>query len=265
VTKLRREWVMGLILPALATAPAFPQSSEQAPAGAAESFKRLVDPTDFKSRVELRNEYQSPQEGGSRNLLVPRLEYAFSSTLAARVDVPYVSVDPDRPGTSQESGLGDVTARVQWRALRTPDFALVLAAEFSLDTAEEPQLGIGRYIFQPLAYAAVDLPRYHSVLFPYIQQFWTFGGTTDVDINTTLLRTGLLTRWPQRTYTFVEPSLYVDWEHDGRTGFTLEAELGRFVTKGLGLYLRPGIGLWGDKLPPVYNWNFEVGFRYIFN
>jgi hypothetical protein len=59
--------------------------------------------------------------------------------------------------------------------------------------------------------------------------------------------------------------LYVDWEHDGRTGFTLEAELGRFVTKGLGLYLRPGIGLWGDKLPPVYNWNFEVGFRYIFN
>jgi hypothetical protein len=37
------------------------------------------------------------------------------------------------------------------------------------------------------------------------------------------------------------------------------------VTKSLGLYLRPGVGLWGDNIPPVYDWNIEVGLRYVFN
>jgi hypothetical protein len=265
VKELHRKWLAGALFYALAAGdPAFGQSREQESARTADSFKRLVDPTDFKSRIELRNEYQSLQEGGSRNLLVPRFEYAFTSSLAARIDVPYVTVDPDRPGASRESGLGDISVRAQWRALRTASFALVVAPEFSLDTADKPELGTGRYLFQPLAYAAVDLPEYNSVVFPYIQQFWTFGGSTDVEINTTLLRTGFLTRWPQRTYSFVEASLYVDWERDGRTGFTLEAEVGRFVAKSLGVYLRPGVGLWGDNLPPVYNWNLEVGLRYFF-
>jgi hypothetical protein len=177
-----------------------------------------------------------------------------------RTDIPYVTVDPNEPGTHEESGLGDITVRAQWRLAHTPAYALVAAAEFSLDTAQQPLLGTGRYIFQPLAYAVIGLPKYKSTVYPYVQQYWTFGGTTDVQINTTLLRSSVLTVWPKNVYTYVEPSVYINWAQDARTGGTLEIELGRFVTKGMGLYLRPGVGLWG----PVYNWNFEVGVHYFF-
>ena len=58
--------------------------------------------------------------------------------------------------------------------------------------------------------------------------------------------------------------MYIDWERNAQTGATLEIELGRFVTRSLGVYVRPGVGLWGD-IAPVYNWNFEVGLHYFFN
>jgi hypothetical protein len=222
------------------------ESAPQSEPGAPESFRRYTDPTDFHTRFDLREEYQSLQSGGSRNLVVSRFDYATSPAFAVRADVPYVSVDPDQPGIGQESGLGDILVRAQWRVLRRPDYALVVAAEFTLDTATEPLLGIGRYVFQPLAYAAVGLPKYNSTVFPYVQQFWAFGGTSDVQINTTLLRSGFLTIWPKQTYTYVEPSVYIDWERNAQTGATLEIELGRFVTKNLGLYVRPGVGLWGN-------------------
>jgi hypothetical protein len=242
-----------------------PQEADaQSEPGSPESFKRLTDPTDFHTRFDLRGEYDSLQSGASRHLVVSRFDYAFSPSFALRVDVPLVSVDPNQPGTSQESGLGDITVRAQWRVLRVPEYAVAVAAEVALDTASEPLLGSGRYIFQPLAYAAVGLPKYNSTVFPYIQQYWAFGGTTDVQINTTLLRAGFLTRWPKRTYTYVEPSVYVDWERNAQTGGTLELEVGRFVTKNLGFYVRPGVGLWGE-IPPVYNWNIEVGLHYFFN
>jgi hypothetical protein len=243
---------------------AFGQNSQQAPVAASDSFKRITDPTDFCNRFELRNEYQSLQFDNSRDLLVARFDYAVSKAFALRLEVPYISFDSDSPGVSRQSGLGDLLMRTQWRAFRTPGYAVVVAAEFTFDTAQEPLLGIGRYMFQPLTFVAVDLPNYNSVLFPYVQQFWTFGGGSDVEIDTTLLRSGLLTHWPNRAYTFVEPSLFIDWLQSAHTGFTLEVEIGRFFTKNLGLYLRPGLGLWGDNIPCVYDWNFEVGLRCAF-
>jgi hypothetical protein len=264
VTRIARRLAVRMFILVFGSAAPMPgEGNEQTPEGAPDSFKRLTDPTDFHTRFDVRNEYQSLQAGGSRNVLVPRFEYALSPAFLLRADVPYVWVDPDRPGTSQESGLGDISVRAQARLLRTPAYAVVAAAELALDTAQDPALGTGRYVFQPLAYVAVGLPRYKSTIFPYVQHFWAFGGSTDVEINTTLLRSGVLSIFPKKTYTYVEPSLYIDWERDARTGGTLEVEVGRFVSKGLGLYLRPGVGLWGD-IPPVYDWNFEVGLHYFF-
>jgi hypothetical protein len=223
-----------------------------------EVIKRL-DPTDFKSRFETRTEYQSLQSGGSRTVLVPRYEHAFSKTLSLRVDLNYVWNDPNQPGSEVQSGIGDTVVRLAYRAMRKPGYALVLAPEVSFDTAES-DLGANATIFQPFAFAAIDMPQFKSVFFPYVQQYVSIAG--DADVNTTLLRTGLLTRWPKRFYSFLEPSLYIDWESDGRTGSTLELEMGRLITRDLSIWVRPGVGLWGDNLRGIYNWNFEVGFRY---
>lgn len=232
-------------------------AGDSSPAPVAETLTRRLDPADFKSRIELRYEHQNLHDGGSRGLLVPRYEYAFSKTLAARIEVPYVWNRPD--GAGSDRGLGDVILRLNYRALRGDGYALVLAPELSLDTADEG-LGINATVFQPVAFASIDMPQISSVLFPYAQQFIDIAGKNDVSIS--LLRLGLLSRLPQRFYTFVEPSFYVDWERDQRTGFTLELEIGRLLSKNLAIWGRPGVGTGGKHLPYVYAWNFEIGFRY---
>jgi len=229
----------------------------QAGAPSSEAVKKRLDPTDFQSRFETRIEHQNLHDGGSRSLIVPRFEYAFSQTLALRVETPYVWSHPD--GTDSDRGLGDIVVRLNYRALRGEGYALVLGPELSLDTADEG-LGFNATVFQPVAFAAIDLPKYKAVLFPYAQQFVDIAGENDVNI--TLLRMALLKRLPNRFYSFFEPSYYIDWERDGRTGATFELELGRVMTNKLAIWARPGVGTGSNRLPYVYDWNVEVGFRY---
>jgi hypothetical protein len=266
VLLLARCSLVGAALAAWCARPALAQEANAAQANAAESVIKRLDPTDFKTRAELRYEYQEPQGPGTRQLIVPRFEYAVSKTLGFRFEVPYVVNRPHEPGVPDEEGIGDAMLRAHYRIMRGPTYALVGAVEVFFDTASEERLGTGKNVVAPLVFASIDVPQLNSVFFPFAQQFVSVSGSDDrMDINTSLLRTGLLTRWPNRFYTFVEPSLYIDWERDARTGFTLEVELGRLITRSIGVWARPGVGLWGDDIPQVYDWNFEVGFRYLFD
>lgn len=248
---------------ALALLPATAFAQTTAPQGAADSVTQRLDPTDFKSRFETRYEYQEPQAGGDRQFLVPRYEYAFSKAFALRLEVPYVVDDSPRPGWGEERGMGDVLIRPALRVHRGEGYAVVAAAEITLDTASDDRLGAGKNVVAPLVFASFDAPRLKSVVFPFAQQFVSVSGDDDrSDINTTLLRVGVLSRLPNRFYSFLEPSLYIDWERDEKTGFTLELEVGRLMNRQLAIWARPGVSLWGDNLPYIYNWNFEVGFRY---
>ena len=262
-----RTWpALPLALTLSLCASALAQTDSQTPtaqAPAAESVTKRLDPTDFKTKFETRLEYQSVRSGGSRTFLVPRFEYAFNKQVAARIDVPYVWNNATPQGVPSEQGLGDVVLRVNYRALRGPGYALVVGPEFVLNTAADPRLGFGKTLFAPVVFASIAIPDYKSVLFPFVQQTWSIAGDPDRnDINVTLLRLGVATRWPDRYYSFLEPSLYIDWERDGKTGFTLELEVGRLVNNRLSLWARPGVGVWNNNLPQIYNWNFEVGLRY---
>ena len=138
-----------------------------------------------------------------------------------------------------------------------------MGPEFVLNTAADPRLGFGKTLFAPVAFPSIDVPAYKSVLFPFVQQTWSIAGDpVRNDINVTLLRLGVATRWPDRYYSFLEPSLYIDWKRDAKTGFTRELEVGPLVNNRLSLWARPGVGVWNNNLPQIYNWNFEVGFRY---
>lgn len=243
-------------------APVRAQSNASSTSPAEQSVTQRLDPTDFKTRFEIRDEYQSLQDGAGRNIIVPRYERAFSKRIALRVEVPYVWYWPNTPGVPDEHGIGDVSVRLLYRVLRGEGYALVAAAEVAFDTAADFHLGSGKNVFSPIVFASIEAPKWNSVVFPYVQQYLSFSGDDSrSDINTTLLRAGVLTRWPNRFYSFLEPSLYIDWEHDARTGFTLELEIGRLVNPNLALWARPGVGVWGS-IPGIYSWNFEVGFRY---
>jgi hypothetical protein len=234
-----------------------PSAGTTAAMSTEDAAKRRLDPTDFQSRFETRYEHQALHDGGSRTLLVPRLEYAFTNTLAVRLETPYLWNRAE--GSPYDRGFGDMVLRLNWRALRGDGYALIVGPELSLDTGEKG-IGFETTVFQPVLIGLIEAPAIKSVVFPYAQHFIDIAGKNEV--NMSLFRTGLLTRWPNRVYTFFEPSLYVDWEHDSKTASTFELEVGRVMTKQLALWARPGVGFGGDKLPFVPDWNFEIGFRY---
>lgn len=242
--------------------PLFAQAEPAAPTAAEATIKR---PTDFRTRTELRYEYQDLQDGGHRSLLVPRFEYAMKPSVAFRVEIPYVANDPAGPNADRLGGHGDLLLRGAWRAVQQDGFALVLVTEVTFDTASDNQLGQGKTVVAPLVYAAIDLPRYESVFFPNVQHYFSVGGDDSrSDVSQTVLKPNLLTRWPNRFYTFLEPAFIIDREHNSKVGLTIELELGKLVSNNAALWLRPGVGVIKDDLPQIYDWNTEIGVRYIF-
>ena len=240
-----------------------PLSAQTGQSAAEATLKR---PTDFRSRIEIRSEYQALQGDGYRNIVVPRFEYAVSPSLALRLETPYVSYDPGGPGAERVSGQGDLLTRAAWRAIQRNGFALVMATDVIFDTADDERLGFGKTIIAPHMYAAIDLPGYNSVFFPNIQHYFSVAGNAHRrDVSFTTLKPNFLTRWPNRIYTFLEPQFTIDWERNAKVGLTVELELGKLLSKNIAAWVRPGIGVINrNELAQVYEWNLEVGMRYIF-
>ena len=242
--------------------PALAQSQAGAPSAAETQLKK---PTDFRTRAEVRNEYQDLEGGGYRNLVIPRLEYAVSPAVALRLEMPYVTFDAGA-GAQRVSGQGDVLTRAAWRAIQREGFALIVATELIFDTADDARLGFGKTIVAPHTYAAIDLPAHDSVFFPNIQHYFSVAGdNARGDVSFTTLKPNLLTRWPNKIYTFLEPQFTIDWERDAKTGLTVELEAGKILSRNVAAWLRPGIGVINrNEMAQVYEWNFELGMRYIF-
>jgi hypothetical protein len=217
----------------------------------------------FVSRVDVRNEFRQLQSGGSVDLIVPRLDYAIADDLGLRLELPVVTSDPDAPGHGRETGFGDMVARGSMRIAKGAGWSLVAGTELTLDTATRDSLGDGKIVIAPLVFASLDLPQYDSVFFPSLQYYFSLGGNdARPDVRYTSLKPVLFTRWRDGVYTIVEPNFIVDHARADRIGLTLEAEVGRFLNRSLAIWGRPGIGIHGDNLPEVYNWNLQVGVRF---
>jgi hypothetical protein len=70
--------------------------------------------------------------------------------------------------------------------------------------------------------------------------------------------------WAERWWTIAQAVWQVDWERNAKSSMTLELEVGRSVVGRWGVFARPGVGIWGQEVPGAYDWNVEVGIRYMF-
>jgi len=254
--------LVSLLLLAALSAEAQTQEEAQLPTN---NMVTPIDPTDFFTRLMVRNEYRSLQSGREINLSIPRLEYALSKTFQVWVEAPVVHVESMTPETGSETGLGDILFRGVIRAVRAKRYAAVLGADLILDTASEPILGTGKYQFGPLVFASIEVPHLRSTFFPFYQHYVSFAGDNNrPDINYASIRPSvILTKWPNRFYTVIDPNFFIDFERDMDSGMTLEFEIGRALSKNVNVWIRPGVGIYGD-IPPVCDWNVEGGIRYYF-
>ena len=60
----------------------------------------------------------------------------------------------------------------------------------------------------------------------------------------------------------IDPQVIIDHEANDDVFATLEVEWGYMMVpeSGISAYFRPGIGLGSDKL---YDWNFEIGLKFV--
>ena len=233
-------------------------------ASGADAAPKSNQPADFRtSRFEIRDEYQDLQGGSTVYMIVPRVDFSVNPDLSFRIETPIVFADPGTPNNDTKSGIGDFLFRGSYRVARRAGYAIVAGSELILNTAKKDALGTGKNVIAPLIFASIDLPQYNSVVFPFLQHYVTLGGDdARRDVHYTSIKSAFLTRWPNLIYTIVEPQVIVDHERADKVGLTLDGEIGRFLNRDTAIWARTGLGLFGDNLPQVYDWKFEVGVRF---
>ena len=225
-----------------------------------------TDPTAIVGRVQLSSQYVDLPQGARLSDSVARVDIPFRGNWLFRVDTPFHRwLDPNRPGLTSAQGLGNLTAILGWRAYNTPEYALFIGAASTFPTASEPTLGSGKYTVGPFIATGRFIPRWESFLFGVFQHQVSAGGDPSrADISFTQASLQINTIWAERWWSTLAGGWQVNWEQKAKSSMTFEAELGRNVLGGWGLYLRPGVGIWGNGLAGAYDWNVEVGTRYMF-
>ncbi len=237
----------------------------------AERLRKLAakygtDPTAIVGRVQLSSQYADLSQGARLSNNVARIDIPFRGNWLLRVDTPFYRwLDPNIPGMGSAHGLGDESAALGWRAYNTPEYALFIGATSSFPTASNTTLGLGKYTVGPLLATGRFLPKWESFLFGVFQHSFSVGGDPSrKDISLSNASVQINTIWADRWWTTAQGVWQINWEQQAKSSMTFEVELGRNIVGRWGVYLRPGVGVWGRDVIGAYNWNVEIGTRYMF-
>lgn len=244
-----------LCVPALAVDADGEPSEGQPPPG--------TNPTDVRTRGDLKYKFIDAQSGAELNVLTARLDYAVSSNLLVRVDVPYLNVDPKIGGIDDETGLGDLFLRVGWRVVNKPEYAIFLGGDVVLDTASEDILGGGTTKAIPLVAAAAPVPAYKGLVALVLSHAIDVGGSDRQDVSETEIRPlWVQPLWKGGWYT-IDSHFFIDWKDGREFGWYQELQIGQMLTPKFGLTFTPAVGITGDN-SGVPDWSVEAGIRYFF-
>ncbi len=220
--------------------------------------------TVFPRRIQIRYEYRDRQDGSRRDRAVLRIDTPFLERWVLRVDAQYIANHPEAGG-STETGLGDVLVRLGARVYQTAQFSLFAGGDVRFDTASDRQLGRGKNQVAPGVAASIPLPEVNSIIFPLLQHWRSVGGNPDRrKVNYTEIRVSLNTPWSQDWWTKIDADTRLDWTRNRKMALLLAGEVGRKLNVNFRIWTRWGTGLTGRGVPGTYDWEGEVGVRYIF-
>lgn len=255
---------IAMLLGLMPATAAFSQSKESQAKAASVSDTVNLDPAKAKPRFFIRNEFREREDGAQINVTEPLYDLPLTDKLVLRTQIPYV-INNQANGSTTE-GLGNITNVLFYRYYSGDGKSYFAGIEARWNTVSKPTLGFSGTLLAPVWFATINVPKYNTILFPLVQTYFTV--ETDIaqeDVTYTALKGRFLTKLENRYYIFGEPVIYIDHELSDVTTGVFELEFGRFVNKQTMVYARPGAGLWGDLGSPfLYEWNFEVGYRYFF-
>lgn len=246
--------------------PVTPEQQEEAERLRKLAAKYGTDPTAIVGRIQLTSQYLDLPQGARGTTTVARVDLPFRRDYLLRVDAPFLKwSDPDRPGATSAQGFSDLVVTVGWRAYNTPEYAVLVGAVTTMPTAAETGLGLGKYTVGPTIATARFIPQWDSFLVGlYTQQLSVGGDPSRNSVNLSKAIAQINSFWAERWWTIAQAVWQVDWERSAKSSMALEFEVGRSVVGRLGMFVRPGIGIWGQDLLGAYEWNVEAGVRYMF-
>lgn len=232
-----------------------------------------TDPTAIIGQLSPRTRYQN-RATDQRVQEIARVSLPLAPDWILRVDAPFTYLDPKEPNEKSVAGVGDLRVRLGWRILNTVDGSIFIGSEFLFPTASNDQLGSNQYKIGPTIVGSVQLPDLKSNAFLWVEYLtavsehlglgFNGGLGTDESSSETIVRLRLNTLWSREWWSFVESRFFVDWTENAKTGMVLLFEGGRRLDAHWRLYCRPGVGVWGRDVPGAFNYEVEVGVRYMF-
>jgi hypothetical protein len=228
--------------------------------------KMGTDPTAVVGRVQLFTEYADLDPSGNRTDVTLRVDLPWRKNFLLQMILPFQRwSDPDRLGTTSVDGRGDLGVNFAWRAYNTAEYSLLVGVGSSFPTANDDRLSSGKYTVGPILATARYLPALKSFLFGLVTHQLSVGGDPSrKDVQLTGAAAQINTIWAEKWWTTVQGVWIINWELNEKTSMKMEFEFGRNFINTWGAYVRPGVGIWGQSAPGTYNWNVEVGVRYVF-
>jgi hypothetical protein len=246
--------------------PMTPEERDEAERLRKVAAKYGTDPTAIVGRLQLTSQYLDLPQGARARDAVARVDVPYRGDWLLRVDVPFFKwIDPNLPGTTSAQGMSDLAVTAGWRVYNTPEYAVLIGALATFPTASEVRVGSGKYTAGPAIATARFLPRWDSFLIGLLQHQTSVGGDPSRrDIALSRAAAQVNSFWADKWWTIVQAVWQIDWERSAKSSMTMEFEAGRSLVGRFGAYIRPGVGIWGRDVAGAYQWNIEVGVRYMF-
>ena len=135
-------------------------------------------------------------------------------------------------------------------------YRLAVGLEWILDF-DNVDKGIGSGADQLSPFLGVSLtPRAGTTIIPLVQQFLSYNGN---DVNTTAFRAIVLQVLPDDYWIKLDGKVPVDWENDNSVSATIESQLGKHLSKSVGVYVDGLVGLGGKR---SFDYGLGLGLRF---
>jgi hypothetical protein len=223
-----------------------------------------TDPTAVVGFYQLAYEHHDFEQGHRDHLVLATISLAITPSWVLRATLPYVWDSPNQPGASNENGVSDLTIRMGWMVYHSSRLILSVGADVLFPTASKDRLGLGKYDLGPGFVVSVPMARLRSILSVQPQTFFTLvNNGTRPDTRWARLATTFNTLWSERWWSLVEFDIYHDWDQQGRSGATLEGQVGYQWGDHWRVFAGPGLGMWGRETRGSYDWNVQGGVRWM--
>jgi hypothetical protein len=223
------------------------------------------DPSQFITRVEFFNELQHyDKKDFDLNQTTIRAVVKIGKQFSTRLDVPFVyNTVPTATGL-RNTGLGDISFRLLgYKFKEKPKSAITASIEVSLNTAQSPILGTGKYVLLPVVSFSRIIPKERMIVGVILQQANAVAGDKDrANISFTKMQVVALKAWSKRIWSYMAPEMYVDYVQGG-VSMNLKGRTAYAITPRMNIWATAGAGLFGE-FPGRYQWSAEIGYRYFF-